>query len=113
MFDKYFSFLLIHILFIKMIFYFIINFTINIIQYPIANIFVVLNFIFSIFQLFNFKSFIIRQNNDINEIKLYGLGFNIGIKIMAIKINNIYKYFICDINYFFIVGLFNVEILSG
>ena len=95
MFDKYFSFLLIHILFIKMIFYFIIN------------------FIFSIFQLFNFKSFIIRQNNAINEIKLYGLGFNIGIKIMAIKINNIYKYFICDINYFFIVGLFNIEILSG
>ena len=108
MFDKYFSFLLIHILFIKMIFYFIINFIIPIIQYPIANIFVVLNFIFSIFQLFNFKSFIIRQNNAINEIKLYGLGFNI-----AIKINNIYKYFICDINYFFIVGLFNVEILSG
>ena len=32
---------------------------------------------------------------------------------MAIKINNIYKYFIYDINYFFIVGLFNVEILSG
>ena len=95
MFDKYFSFLLIHILFIKMIFYFIIN------------------FIFSIFQLFNFKSFIIRQNNAINEIKLYGLGFNIGIKITVIKINNIYKYFICDINYFFIVGLFNVEILSG
>lgn len=46
-------------------------------------------------------------------MKLYGLGFNIGIKITAIKINNIYKYFICDINYFFIVGLFNVEILSG
>lgn len=54
--------------------------------------FVVLNFIFSIFQLLDFKSFIIRQNNAINEIKLYGLGFNTGIKIIVIKINNIFKY---------------------